>query len=66
MTTSHEHRGSATIYEFPARGPFAMAARGAESNATVSRLPPRAARVAYGSSWYHEEAVQDAERGKKS
>jgi Protein of unknown function (DUF2735) len=66
MTKNHEHRGSATIYEFPARGRFAMVAQSIESKAAVNRLPLRVARIAYGSSWYHEEAVQDAERGLKS
>jgi hypothetical protein len=60
MTTSHV-QASATIYEFPKRGRFAVAAQCDENN-----LSPRVARVAYGSGWYHDEAIEDdAERTRR-
>src|ERR1700733_12500411 len=54
MTTS----GSAQIYQFPARGRFALNARN-ESQAVESQP---LVKVAAGSGWYHEAAIQEAER----
>ena len=51
--------GSATIYQFPARGRFATAGQN-DSNATA-RLAPK---VSYGS-WYHDDAIE-AERTRKN
>ena len=59
MTTNSD-RGSATIYTFPARGRFAAIA---DTNAAKLKSP-EVARVAYGSSWYHDEAIQQAERAR--
>ena len=57
MTTNSD-RGSATIYTFPARGRFAV-----NMEVETGKLKsPEVARVAYGSSWYHDEAIQQAER----
>ena len=66
MTTSSE-RGPAKIYDFPARGRFAAAARGqsedskaaADFAAPEKLLAPSVGRAVFGSSWYHEEAVQE-------
>jgi len=63
MTTSHD-RGSAEIYQFPRRGRFAVDRRD-ESKAT-SIASTRLATIAFSGSWYHEEAVQEAERARKS
>ena len=60
MTTSHD-RVSAKIYEFPARGRFALAGQ-CDDNSAANHLPLRVTKVAYGSGWYHEEAIADAER----
>ncbi len=64
MTTSHE-RVSATIYEFPARGRFALASQGNEKT-SANYLSPRIARAACGSAWYHDEAIEDAESTRRN
>jgi uncharacterized protein DUF2735 len=58
------HRGSANIYEFPARGRFAE--RRDDSNSASNPTLPRFAKTAFGGAWYHEEAVQEAERAGKN
>ncbi len=59
MTTSTQGR-SATIYQFPARGRFA--ANVALNEFTeAERLP----KVVYGSGWYHDEAIEEAQRARK-
>jgi Protein of unknown function (DUF2735) len=58
MTNNHQG-GSATIYQFPARGRFAAADRRNEA----AKIPTsRMAQTACGSAWYHEEAIEQAER----
>jgi hypothetical protein len=65
--TTELHRGSAKIYDFPPRGRFAASGRfdGPASvlNLTAARVAslttPGIAPVAFGSSWYHEEAIRD-------
>lgn len=57
--TASPVRESATIYQFPARGRFAVG--GEDANAT-----PRYAKTAFGGSWYHEEAIQEERAQKKS
>ncbi len=53
--------GSATVYQFPARGRFAKAAAHNENAALASLIEPR---ISYGS-WYHDEAIE-AERARKN
>jgi hypothetical protein len=53
--------GSATIYQFPARGRFAVNAQQTESNVAMLRAP----KISFGSSWYHDEAIE-AERTLKN
>jgi hypothetical protein len=60
MTTSIP-RGSARIYEFPPRGRFALNARD-ESQSRINLEAQALPKVAYGSGWYHDQAIQD-ERG---
>jgi len=63
MNTSHERMG-AKIYRFPVGGRSGLAGRRNES----PRLTPAAsplADIAFGGSWYHEEAIRD-ERTPKS
>jgi len=57
MTTSD--RVSAEIIQFPGRGRFVAAS---QERSTVTPFSQRAARIAYGSSWYHDEAIDEAER----
>ncbi len=51
--------GTAKIYAFPPRGRFALRMPGDVPAANV-KLPEGAAFAHQGSSWYHEEAVQDS------
>jgi hypothetical protein len=63
MATSSHAVETAKIYQFPARGRFAVrfADLGeTEAAASASGLAaPSAAKIVFGSSWYHEEAVQE-------
>jgi hypothetical protein len=61
MTTSTSG-GSAQIYQFPPRGRFALNAR-SESQAVESQP---LVKVAAGSGWYHEAAIQEAERPRSN
>ena len=66
MTMSHDH-GSAEIIQFPARGRFAAACEQDDAKPVAANfMVSRAVRVAYGSSWYHEEAIREAERARKN
>jgi hypothetical protein len=56
MTTSTSG-GSAQIYQFPPRGRFALNAR-SESQAVESQP---LVKVAAGSGWYHDAAIQEGE-----
>ena len=64
MTTSHD-RGSAEIYQFPPRGRFVVAGRRDESE-PASGIAMSRLTSAFGGNWYHEEAIRDAERARKS
>jgi len=59
MTTSSSS-GSATIYAFPAKGRFAV--QRDESSFATNVQVPRSVRIASGSGWYHEEAIQAEQR----
>ena len=79
MTTSSD-RDSAKIYHFPARGRFAAsqppasqpaasqpaASQREETNATLTLSSQQVVKVAVGSGWYHEAAIQEAERTHKN
>ena len=54
--------GSATIYQFPARGRYAVSGA---SNVMESASAPQPANIVYGSGWYHDEAIE-AERARKN
>jgi hypothetical protein len=65
MTTTtnsgNTNSGSATIYTFPPRGRFALRIDDRNSTAAANVPLPRGVKlVSGGSSWYHDEAVQDA------
>jgi uncharacterized protein DUF2735 len=63
--TASSYRESATIYHFPKGGRAALGGRRDESKAAEPLAASRIARVAGGGAWYHEEAVQKAERARK-
>ena len=59
MTTSIS-RGSAQIYEFPLRGRFALNFQSESQTRTKLESQPLV-KVAAGSGWYHDAAIQEAE-----
>jgi hypothetical protein len=70
MTTGF-NGGSAKIYQFPARvrpalGGHRDEAKRSENLTATNLTSSRVAKTAFGSAWYHEEAVQDAERASKN
>jgi hypothetical protein len=59
--------GSAKIYPFPARGRFAIESQRVALDPAANASLPRGVKIASGSGWYHDAAIQDAgtaERGK--
>jgi hypothetical protein len=69
MTTSL-NRESAKIYQFPARVRLALGSQRDEAksgeNAPAPNLASRFANAAFGSAWYHEEAVQESDGAGKA
>lgn len=64
--TVNANRGSAKIYEFPARGRFAQNDRVESDGAAANSMTlPRAARLVSGGAWYHDEAIQQAEKTRR-
>jgi len=53
--------GSATIYQFPARGRFAANAERSEAAAPAL---PRGVKLVVGGAWYHDEAIQSEDGGR--
>ena len=64
MTTSTSG-GSAQIYQFPPRGRFALNARGESQTRTNLESQPLV-KVAATSGWYHDAAIQEAERPRSN
>lgn len=62
--TANSDRVSAQIIQFPARGRFTSAGQRDETS-VAGQAAPRA-KLAIGSGWYHEAAIQDAERERES
>jgi len=62
MTTTIS-AGTAQIYQFPPRGRFALNAE-SQSRTGVESQP--LVKVAAGSGWYHDAAIQDAERPRSN
>jgi hypothetical protein len=64
MTTTNS--GSAKIYTFPPRGRFALRIDDTNSAAAANVQLPRGVKlVSGGSSWYHDEAIQEAGKGER-
>lgn len=61
----HLHEGSARIYEFPKRGRFAVGGARQEAKAGADAASTRPAKAVVGSGWYHEAAIQEAERAAR-
>lgn len=63
--TTNRIRETARIYRFPAGGRAGLEARG-EVQKPVAQPPGRAPVVTVaGNSWYHDEAVREAEKALK-
>lgn len=58
------HRETAKIYEFPVRGRAGVIAR--QEAAAAEAKTPRLPQTSFGSGWYHDAAIADAERAPKS
>lgn len=63
--TAGLQRESAKIYQFPSRGRMAAGGRREDAKPALELTLPRASRVEYGSGWYHEAAIQEAEQGRR-
>ena len=57
---------TARIYAFPKRIPGRTEGLGDQRNSVVSIAARRIADVAYGGSWYHDAAIEEARRDLKS
>jgi hypothetical protein len=64
MTTS-TYRESAKIYQFPSRGRAALSGQHEAAVPAVDNLPPALPNAIYGSNWYHDVAIQTADRASK-
>lgn len=63
--TTNRIRESATIYHFPAGGRAGLEAR-REVHRPVAKPPAQTSAVMVtGNSWYHDEAVREAEKARK-
>jgi hypothetical protein len=69
--TRNDYAGSAKIYQFPARLRLNLGRRSEETKASEyipapNLAPVRAAKTAFGSAWYHEEAIEEAKAASKN
>jgi hypothetical protein len=65
MTTHFPPGWSAEIYEFPASGRARIGGQREDNNATNEFESPRAPDATFGSSWYHDAAIQESRRPTK-
>ncbi len=59
------HQESAKIIPFPPRGSLARGGSRQDAKAVADVAPPRPSKMVAGSGWYHEAAIQEAERAVK-
>jgi hypothetical protein len=59
------HRESAKIYQFPTRVRQTAGCHREQADVVVDPKLPRVAAAAFGSGWYHEAAIEEAQRGLK-
>jgi hypothetical protein len=57
--TTGSDRSSATIYQFPPRGRYAVGARSPQHGSVTDRALPHMTAPAFGGAWYHDEAIRD-------
>ena len=60
------NQGSATIYQFPVGGRAALGRRQSEAKPAVDQGTPRVNETICSGSWYHEEAIHEANPDFKS
>jgi hypothetical protein len=60
--TTNISAGSAQIYQFPPRGRFALTAR---DDSRIALEATQAVRVV-ASGWYHDAAIQEADRSRSN
>src|SRR5262245_11443000 len=60
--TTNSPQASAKVYTFPARGRFALDDKRDDAKPAINVTLPRFAKLAVGGAWYHEQAIQDAQR----
>ena len=66
MTTNHHHHETAKIYQFPIGGRAALHGRRYFEKPVEDVMALRvAAMPVIGGSWYHEEAIVEAEQTRK-
>lgn len=63
--TENSHRATAQIYQFPIGGRSGLAVRRDTSKPAAEYVPETTSRVAIGGNWYHEEAIREADKGRK-
>jgi hypothetical protein len=61
--TTNNFQQSAQIYQFPAR--VRATSVSSDFGDVASVMSPRLAKAAFGSGWYHDAAIQEAERPAK-
>lgn len=65
MMNTGLNRGSAKIYQFPTNGRIAGDVTRREATKLAADISsPRAIEAALGSGWYHEAAIEEAQRAK--
>jgi hypothetical protein len=62
--TANSDRVSAQIFQFPARGRFATAENRDETSVASPASTRVAPKIAMGSGWYHDQAIQDERDGE--
>ncbi len=63
---THFGRETAKIYQFPVRTPANADARRDKYKSALDLSCVQIVETSYGSSWYHEAAIRDSERGQKN
>lgn len=63
--TENTHRLTAKIYQFPSGGRSGLTTRRETYKPAGEVIPEVTPRVAIGGSWYHEEAIREADKSHK-
>lgn len=61
----NSHRQTAQIYQFPIGGRSGLAIRGEASKPVADPNLEPASKIVIGGSWYHEEAIREADLSRK-